>query len=79
MAPQERYVSGRERAWARQNLRVSITRLQHRLANSMAHIRRPRPADEARWDQWRRDIETLTAELAKQEREAPRNSKPEDR
>jgi hypothetical protein len=57
-----------ERNWGRHNLRQAITRLEQRLLNSMAHVHRPRPADEARWATWRQEIAAKTALLADIER-----------
>lgn len=55
----EGLTSGRRAYW---NLIVAIRRRQRTLQNSMAHVRRPRPADFARWRAMEAELEHMNAQ-----------------
>ena len=58
------------RTHVRSNLKQAIRRRQKRLENSMAHVRKPRPADLERWRRMEQEITKLQGILATLPKEA---------
>lgn len=50
-------------AWKRNHLRTALKRLEKRLANSQAYIRKPRQRDLERWRKIQAQIDSVAAQL----------------